>query len=263
MTAPDSASSIRQAKPFGEHLEDLRWTILWSGLSLIIGMIVAIPLTPLVVKLLKIPLARADVNPDDFLKVFTVSGGFTIAMSIVFWTGLLVSLPFIVFQIGKFIFPGLTRRERRAVVYASGFAGFLFVAGVAMGYFFAVPVALKCLFQINEWLGISCAFVELSNYISFVLQLLICFGLAFELPVVILALGAMGIVSFTQLRDKRRYAIVGLMAVAMVLTPSTDAVTMLVMAVPMIVLYEFCIWAVWLMERKKKVSEQGSTGMSE
>lgn len=253
MTPPDNDLSVKGTKPFGEHLEDLRWTVLWSGLSLIVGMIVAVPLAPLVVKLLKIPLAKAGMNPDDFLKVFTVSGGFSIAMSMVFWTGLLVSLPFMVFQVGRFIFPGLTGRERRAVLYASGFAGCLFIVGVLMGYFFAVPVALTCLFQINEWLGISCVFVDMSNYIVFVLQLLACFGLAFELPVIILALGAMGIVSSRQLRDKRRLAIVALMVVAMVLTPSTDAMTMLVMAVPLIGLYEFCIWALWLKERKKRI----------
>ena len=255
MTSPDEGQLEKHTKPFLEHLEDLRGVILWSGLSLAIGMALAVPLAPYVVKLLKIPLVKADVNPDEFLKVFTVSGGFTIAMKVIFWTGLLLSVPFIVFQIGSFVFPGLTRRERRVVLYVSGFSGFLFVGGVVMGFFFAVPTALVCLLQINEWMGVDCAFVELSNYVAFVLQLLVCFGLAFELPVVILALGALGLVSHAGLREKRRHAIVALMFVAMVLTPSSDVFTMLLMAVPMIVLYEFCIWAVLLMERKKRVSE--------
>ena len=254
MTSPDETLSEKHKKPFIAHLEDLRRTILWIAAFLILGMLAAIPLTPWVVKLVKIPLAKTGVNPDDFLKVFTVSGGFNIAMKVIFWTGLLISVPFIVFQIGMFVFPGLTRREKRAVLYASGFAGLLFLAGVLMGYFFAVPVALVCLFQINAWLGVSCAFVELSNYVAFVVQLLICFGLAFELPIVILALGALGLVSSRWLRDKRRHAIVVLMFVAMVLTPSTDAFTMLIMAVPMIALYEFCIWAVWFKEKRSGVS---------
>lgn len=248
----------RHIKPFMEHLDDLRKTLLWSVGFLILGMLVAIPLAPWVVELVKIPLAKTGVNPDDFLKIFTVSGGFNIAMKVIFWTGLLISMPFIVFQIGLFIFPGLTRKERRVVLYASGGAGLLFVAGVVLGYFFAVTVALKCLFQINEWLGVSCAFVELSNYVAFVVQLLVCFGLAFELPIVILALGALGLVSHAFLRDKRRHAIVVLVFAAMVLTPSTDAITMLIMAVPMIVLYEVCIWAVWFMEKKSADRDQKS-----
>ena len=126
MTSPDEGQLEKHTKPFLEHLEDLRGVILWSGLSLAIGMALAVPLAPYVVKLLKIPLVKADVNPDEFLKVFTVSGGFTIAMKVIFWTGLLLSVPFIVFQIGSFVFPGLTRRERRVVLYVSGFSGFLF-----------------------------------------------------------------------------------------------------------------------------------------
>jgi len=255
MTAPDDDLSVRHSKPFVEHLEDLRSVVLWSAGALLAGMLVAIPLAPRVVKLLKLPLAKAHANPDEFLKVFTVSGGFGMAMKIIFWTGLLFSLPVIVFQIGRFIFPGLTRRERRTVLCVSGFAGFLFIGGVVLGYFFAVPTALVCMFQINDWMGIECTFVELTNYITFVLQLLVCFGAAFELPVIILALGGLGLVSHAWLRDKRRHAIVVLLFLAMVLTPSTDVITMLIMAVPMIVLYEFCIWAVLFMERKKKVSE--------
>jgi len=250
MTAPDDELSARHSKPFVEHLEDLRSVILWSGGALLVAMLVAIPLAPYVVQLLKIPLAKAGVNPDEFLKVLSVTGGFSMAMKVIFWTGLLISLPMIVFQIGRFIFPGLTRRERRMVLYVSGFAGFLFIGGVLLGYYFAVSTALICLFQINAWLGIECTFVELTNYITFVLQLLVCFGLAFELPVVILALGALGLVSYAWLSKYRRHAIVALMFLAMVLTPSTDAITMLIMAVPMIILYEFCIWALWVMERK-------------
>jgi sec-independent protein translocase protein TatC len=258
MTSRDEDLSTKCTKPFVEHLEDLRDVVLRIGLWLVAGMLVAIPLAPYVVEFLKIPLAKAGANPDDFLKVLTVSGGFNIAMKVIFWTGLLLSFPFIVFQIGRFVFPGLTRRERRAVLYASGAAGFLFVAGVAMGYVFAVPVALKCLFQINEWMGISCAFVELGSYIAFVLQLLVCFGAAFELPVIVFALGALGLVSHGWLRDKRRHAIVLLLFLAMVLTPSTDVITMLIMAVPMIVLYEICIWAVWFVE--KRGSRIGASG---
>jgi len=88
-----------------------------------------------------------------------------------------------------------------------------------------------------------------------VLKLLIAFGLAFQLPVVLLVLGNMGLVNSVQLRDKRRHVVVGLMILAMLLTPS-DPFTMLLMALPLIVLYEICIWMIWAKERKAKQTEE-------
>ena len=112
-----------------------------------------------------------------------------------------------------------------------------------------MPVALKFMIRVNEWIGTSCEFWEEADYVSFVLKLLLAFGLAFELPVVVLALGSMGIVSSEQLRDKRRHVIIGLLVLAMFLTPA-DPYTMILMAAPMTVLYEFCIWMTWYRERK-------------
>jgi len=106
------------------------------------------------------------------------------------------------------------------------------------------------MFRIGEWLGKSAPFFELSNYVSFCLRLLVAFGFAFELPVVLLALGRLGIVSSSQLREKRRHAIVALMVLSMLLTPS-DPYTMILMAVPLVILYELCIWIIWGWERRR------------
>jgi sec-independent protein translocase protein TatC len=96
--------------------------------------------------------------------------------------------------------------------------------------------------------------VELSNYVAFVLKLLISFGLAFQLPVILVALGSAGIVSATQLREKRRHVIVGLMVAAMLLTPP-DPLTLLLMAIPLILLYEICIWIVLVKERRREPAD--------
>jgi len=239
-----------RSKPFLEHLEDLRKTILRVAVSLGVGMLLAIPAAPTVVMLLKSRLTVAGVDPDQFLKVMRVAGGLAIAMRVVFWTGLLLSTPFILIFIGNFVFPGLTSRERRVVLRSLGLAALLFVGGVCMGYFMTIPVAITFMLRVNDWLGVTCSFVELADYVSFVLRLLIAFGLAFELPVVVLALGSVGIVNSSQLRDKRRHVIVALLVLSMLLTPQ-DPLTMILMALPLTVLYEMCIWAIWLQEKKR------------
>ena len=235
-------------KSFLGHLEDLRATILWCVGLLLCGMLAAIPLAPSILGILKVPLESTGVDPESFLQVIRVAGGISVGMKIVFWAGLLISLPFMSLAIGLFVFPGLTRRERRAVVGAMGFAAVLFTAGVWMGYSVTLPIAMQVLFRVNAWLGVACEFVHLSDYVSFVLKLLLAFGLSFELPVVVLLLGHLGILSSSDLREKRPYVIVALLVIAMLLTPP-DPVTQILMALPLALLYEGCIWVIWFRER--------------
>jgi sec-independent protein translocase protein TatC len=120
---------------------------------------------------------------------------------------------------------------------------------VSLCYFITLKVALQMMFRINAWMGLSTEFVELGNYVAFVLKLLIAFGLAFEMPVVLLALGGAGLVTSKQLREKRRHVIVGLLVLAMILTPP-DPVTQMMMAVPLVCLYELCIWLIFAKEKR-------------
>ena len=235
-------------KPFVDHLEDLRKTVLWSVGSLVSGMLLAIPLTPRILALSKVPLARAGVDPDTFLRVIRMTGGLSIAMRVALWGGLIFSLPFIVLIIGRFIFPGLTPREKGAIRRGGAFALLLFVGGVMLCYHVTLPVAVRMILRINGWLVIECNFVELGDYVSFVLRMVLAFGLAFELPVVLVALGMMGLVTSGQLREHRRHVIVGLLIAAMLLTPP-DPLTQLLMALPLVLLYESCIWIIWARER--------------
>lgn len=237
------------SKTFLEHLGDLRKMLLWSLAFLAIGAAIAIPLAPIIFEWLILPIRRAGVaNPERFLRVFTLTGGFSLAMQVVFWTALLLSVPFIVGAIGWFVVPGLTERERKTVLRASGFAVFLFAAGVWTGYAFILPTAIRWLLGVNVWLGVNCEFLDTSDYIRFVLQLLICLGLAFELPVLIVILGRFGILTSNTLREYRRHAIVLLLIAAMVLTPGPDPVSMIIVSIPLVVLYEICIWIVRGME---------------
>lgn len=251
MTASDNDNECQDTpKPFLEHLEDLRWTILGCLMALALGMAVAAPLAPRILKWLRAPLAGVSDRPDQFLQSLEITGGFAIALQIVFWCGLLLSTPFMLLWIGRFVFPGLKRRERKAIRLALAFAVVLFAFGVVLGYAIVLPVALRVMLGLHQWMGIQ-AWWTVTSYVAFSVQLLIAFGLAFELPMVLMVLGYLGIVSSALLRKKRPYAVVILLILAMVLTPGPDVFSQVVMAVPLILLYELCIWSIRLFERKR------------
>jgi sec-independent protein translocase protein TatC len=237
-------------KPFLDHLEDLRRTLLWCLAALVVGIIIAIPIAPEILGILKRPIAETGRNPEEFLKIIDVMGGMAVAIRVVLWSGLLISLPLMVCFIGSFVFPGLRAQEKRTTFGAGVLAVILFLTGVVLA-FSIIPAALKVMFKVSTWMNAEPDWVRLPDYVSFVLKLLIAFGLMFELPIVVLALGAMGLVSSAQLREYRRYVIVGLFIAAMLLTPP-DPLTQVLMAAPMTLLYEACIWILWLHEKRSR-----------
>lgn len=243
-----SGDDDSEAKPFMEHLEDLRDALLRSALALGIGTAIALPFAPQLFGWLKAPLDRIVDRPDLELQSIEITGAFSVAMRIGLWGGLPISAPFIVFFIGKFIFPGLTHAERSAIRKMGGFSVGLFMLGVLLGYKWTLPVALVMMFSIHDWMGIQ-PMPQVTSYVSFAAQLLLAFGLAFQMPVILVILGKLGLITSAQLRERRRHVSVLLLVVAMVLTPP-DVFTQLLMAMPLIILYEACIWIVRAFERK-------------
>ena len=241
--APDG-----DAKPFMEHLEDLRKMLIRCAVALAVGTAIALPFAPQIFALLKAPLDRIVDRPDLFLQSIEITGAFTVAMRIGLWGGLLISAPFLVFFIGQFIFPGLTETERTAIRRAGGFSVLLFVVGVLLGYKGTLPVALTMMFSMHDWLGIQ-PVPQVTSYVAFTVHLLLAFGIAFQMPVILVILGKLGILTSRQLRERRRYVWVILLVMAMILTPP-DVFTQLIMAVPLLILYEVCIGVVRLSERK-------------
>ena len=237
-------------KPFVEHLDDLRKTVFTSAILLVVGLLIAIPCAPFVLALAKVPMAKAGKDPEEFLQVIKIAGGFVLGMKVIFWTGLLFSAPLILICIARFIVPGLKKGERSGVGVGLWSAALLFVAGALLCYYVTLPVAINMMFTVNGWLGVVVPWVELGDYVAFVLKLLIAFGAAFELPVIILTLGSIGIVSSEMLRKYRQHAMVAILISAMILTPP-DIFTQVLMALPMIILYEICVWVIYLKERRK------------
>jgi sec-independent protein translocase protein TatC len=259
MTPPGpDAPQPPDAKPFLDHLEDLRRTLIYCAGALVVGMLVAAPLAPKLLALLKAPLRYVTDNPDVFLRSLEVGGAFSVGMRIAFWAGLLFSAPFILVFVARFIFPGLTEREKRAVTSASGFAVLLFVFGVFLGYKLTLPAALSIMFSMHGWLGIRAEWT-VTSYVAFASQLLIAFGLVFELPTILLVLGKLGIISSDQLRHYRRHFVIVALIISAILTPP-DVFSQLLMAIPLLLLYELCIWLVRATERKNAAAQRTEAG---
>ena len=245
---PDEASSGELVKPFLEHLEDLRVTLIRTALVLGISMIVAFPLTPWILDLLKQPLRRVG-DPNVMLQSMEVSGAFISAMQMSFWAGLLISSPLLVLIVGGFVLPALKPGERRLAGRAGLLGIVLFVGGVLLGYFYTLPFAISAMHLFHGWLGVAPLWT-LSSYVSFSSQVLIAFGIAFEIPMLLLVLGRMGIVSGEWLRAHRRHAVIVALIIACILTPP-DVVSQVIMTIPLLLLYEGCIWLVLAWDRSR------------
>ncbi len=236
---------------FLEHLEELRRTILRCAAAILAGMIACVFFVKEILQFLFQPLRDLGVDPETFLIAPQVMGGFRVAVSVVFWSGLLLASPFMVFFIAQFIFPGLHKHEKKLVRRSSGVAVLLFFLGAALGYYGTISYALDALiFRIHNWMGTSAEWIFLTDYIAFVIKLTLGFGLAFELPLVLLILGYADLVDVKTLCHYRRHTAVGLLGLAMMLTPP-EPISQLMMAGSLYLLFEICILLLRRHEKKR------------
>lgn len=195
-------------------------------------------------------LNRLDLTPpaiDRRPVTLGVTEPFLVTIRSSLYAALLLSLPFLLYQIYAFIIPAFTPRERQVAVPLMFMIPFLFVAGVAFAYYLVLPQAANFLLNFNDnEFDIQ---VQGREAVSFVTTFLIGVGLMFQLPVGILAINRSGILSIQQLRSGRRYAIVAFAVIAAVLTPTPDPGTMLLAMTPLVLLYELSIIAASLLER--------------
>lgn len=240
-----------QAQPLLEHLEELRRMLIRCLLALAAACLVCIPLARPLLRWLQAPLLKVAAQNHYPFELITTSPveGFMQLVKVVFAAGVLVSLPFMIYFIAGFVFPGLKPHERKYLVHGGLAGAGLFAFGVGFGYLLTLPVAVKLMFYFNDALGTTANW-KIDAYLGFVLQLLIGFGLAFELPLLLLLLGHFGLVSPAQLRRYRRHVVVGILVLAMVLTPP-DVSSQLAMAIPLYLLYELCILILSLRTRAK------------
>lgn len=226
-----------QEMSFLDHLEELRWRIVKAVSAVLIAAIGAAYFSDFLVKIVLMgPLLKVGLKAQ----VLTPYGIMLLYMQVVLSAGLIIAMPFVLYQLWQFIAPGLLPTERKYAWWIVFFTSLCFAMGIAFGYFVLVPTALKFFsefgtdtFQLN---------VSADNYISFMLSLIIGAGVVFELPMVSYFLSKLGLLTPKFMRKYRRHAIVVILIISAVVTPTPDIITQSLLAAPMIFLYEISIF---------------------
>ncbi len=212
-----------------DHLEEFRMRIFYALIAVVLGVIVCFIFVNDIVELLEVPAQGAkflQLSPGEY---------FFVSVKVAGYSGLLISSPFILYQIIRFVLPGLTRRERKLLGPIVLGSSVLFFAGLGFAYIALIPAALN--FFISYGADVVEQLWSIDRYFEFVLLLLFSTGLAFQIPVVQFLLGLLGIVTAKQMLAGWRYVLVGAVVLGAILTPSTDPITQSLLAGAVLSLY--------------------------
>jgi sec-independent protein translocase protein TatC len=213
-----------------EHLEELRNRLIISGVALVLMTIVSFLFTVRLMEVLLVPSGGIQpifVKPTEMFITY-----FKVALV----GGLALSMPILVYQLIRFVVPGLKASEKKWLFFIVPGASGLFLLGVTFGYMVLLPFALRYLLNFGG--DIADPFISIGEYISFVVTLLVWMGIAFELPMVVVFLAKLRIVTPKQLRSYWKYALVGSFAIAAIITPTPDPFNQTLVAIPLYLLYE-------------------------
>ncbi len=239
-------------KPFLDHLEDLRWMLMKVVVTVVVGMLLSFAFRVPLVHIVERPMNV--VAPDAQLQVLSPTDSLIIIFEVSFWASVIITFPVLLFYIAQFVLPALTIREKKIVLPGIAAAFVLFVIGMLFSYYFVMPQTLRFLFSFSNSLAWKNNW-QVREYVSFVTQMTLVFGLGFELPIVVVVLVYLRLLTSGFLRRTRAYAIVILLFVVMLVAPAPDVVTFVSLSVPMCLLYEACIWLGWFVERARLKKE--------
>lgn len=235
----------------GDHLEELRARLILALLGLAIGIIVCMFLGGKIISVIEVPYKNAM---GENARMITISPGegFSSYFKITLIAGLILTAPWVFYQLWMFVAAGLYPHERKYVQLAVPFSAVLFITGALFFLFVVAPKALKFLVLFNkQFLNVESAFT-FPNYISFVTMLMLVFGLAFQTPIAIFVLNRTGLVSIKTFCKSRKYMIVAVVAIAAVVTPGPDPVSQISLAIPLYALFELGILLSWITEHRKQ-----------
>lgn len=229
----------REEMPFLDHLEELRWRLIWSLGTAILGAIVGFVLVTRfdVLGILVDPI-EPYLSGDKLLFLDPITP-FFITLKLAVIVGLIMASPVIVYHVWAFLSPALLPSEKRAIIPSLYMGLVLFAAGVVMAYFLVVPMTLN--FTMGFQTESLAPAITIDKHLGFMIRILLAFGIVFELPVVILILSVLGVVTPEFLMEKRRYAIAGIAILSAVLTPGDVITVTVLMMLPLMGLYEFSI----------------------
>ena len=235
--------------PFLDHLEELRWRLIWSGASLLIAFAVAFTVVSNYDIIGIIAFPAKDFLHGQKLIYTHPADPFTILMNVSFGLGIVLASPVIIYQVWSFLSPALHPHEKRVIVPVLIGAVGLFLIGCTLSVLWVLPITLELLGSINT--ASLQQFVTASEYFSFAVALTLAFGAVFELPILILALTALGLVTPRLLAKYRRHSFVGMLILSAVITPGDLIISTLMLFIPLYGLYELSIILSWIVFRAK------------
>jgi sec-independent protein translocase protein TatC len=239
--------------PFLDHLEELRWRIIWSLAALVVGVGVAFFL---VMKFNLLLWMQGPMLPylHGRRLVYTHPGdGFSILLQTAIIVGVVLALPVIIYQVWAFLSPALYQKEKRIAVPVIVGAVLLFIGGAALAWYFVLPMTLKFLSALGD--EAFDQMITASDYFGFVTSMVLAMGAVFELPIAILLLSAIGLVTPKFLSKYRRHALLASYLAAAIITPGDLFVTSVALMVPLYLLYELSIGLSFLVYRKRQQAD--------
>ncbi len=236
----------------GDHLEELRMRVIYALMGLGAGLVAGFFLAKPIISWLQSPYLR--VLPEATLQALSPSEGFLSYIKVAFITGLIITSPWVFYQIWMFIAAGLYPHEKKYVHLAVPFSAGLFIAGALFFITMIAPLTLRFLVVTNQWLNLASNFT-FKEYISFISRLMLVFGVAFQTPTAIFFLNRLGIVSLAKLRSSRKFVILAFVILSAMATPP-DVVSQIALAGPLYALYELGILISQIAEKRRKKQEQ-------
>jgi len=233
--------------PFLDHLEELRWRIIKSISSILIGAIITFYFVDRIIDFMILP-TKSLKNPLD-LQVLKVQGMFMIKWGMSLMGGIVISIPVLTFQIWKFISPGLYMNEKKYVGPLIIFTYLFFILGLIFSYLVIIPFSLDFFTSIGME-GIENNF-SINYYFNFIIWLMLGAGILFQLPIIVFILSAIGLLTPAFMQHYRRHSIVFVLVLSAFITPP-DPISLILMSIPLMFLYEFSIMVSWLVNRKKR-----------
>lgn len=254
--AIESNQEVNQAEEetgevgFFEHLDELRNRIIYAFIGVIVACVfTGIFIDPIMNIVLLQPAQQANISLQN-LRPFGVP---LLYFKVIFVTGLIIAFPFVLYQLWKFIAPGLYENERNWVAKITFFTSVCFMLGIAFAYYFMIPTMLE--FAATFGTSIIRTDIDVTEYFGFMTMILLASGLIFEMPMISFVLAKLGIIDNKMLRKYWRQAFIAILIIAAIITPTPDPINQLFFAIPLVVLYEISIFVAKMAGKKKYARE--------
>lgn len=224
------------------HINELRRCLIKCLIAIAITTVLSLVFARQIFHILILPADGIDLIYIEMTEMISTY------MKVSLASGIVLAMPYLVYQLVTFVFPALTAKEKKYVRLVLPWVALMFIGGVVFAYFVLIPPAMKFLISFGS--DIAAPQIRIGNYISIVTRLLLAIGLVFEMPVITTFLARLGVITSKWLADKRKPAVIFAFLLAAVLTPTIDPINQSLVAVPLIILYEMSIWLAKLVRRR-------------